>query len=287
MVGCGCCCHCFVPSLVQRDGLEIPFFFAVLHGAFAALVVHASAALRDSGGGHLVNDLLEGVGVAFKSAGDGQVTEGPKTDMHHFGRLFWAEVEVVGVGEDLACATDTHAVMREVERRQGDVLTEDVVPHVELRPVVQGEDAEVLAWRVHTIEQIPKLGALVLGVPLAEVVAVGKEAFLGACLFLVASRPADARVELVFLDGVDERRRLEAVAARVGARFLLHLAGVDGRLDATYDEASAEAFDEVVTELDRLGKVVSRVDVHQWHRDASWGEGLGREVGHHDAVLAP
>ena len=26
VVGCGCCCHCFVPSRVQRSGLEIPFF---------------------------------------------------------------------------------------------------------------------------------------------------------------------------------------------------------------------------------------------------------------------
>ena len=85
VVGGGCCCHCFVPSRVQRDGLEIPFFFAVLHGAFAALVVHASSALRDSGGGHLIDDLFKGVGVAFKSAGDGQVTEGPEADMHHFG----------------------------------------------------------------------------------------------------------------------------------------------------------------------------------------------------------
>ena len=109
--------------------------------------------------------------------------------MHHFGRLFWAEVEVVGVGEDLACATDAHAVMREVQRRQGDVLAEDVVPHVELGPVVQGEDPEVLAWRVHAIEQVPELRTLVLGVPLAEVVAVGEEAFLRTGLFLVATAP--------------------------------------------------------------------------------------------------
>ena len=193
---------------------------------------------------------------------------------------------MVGVGEDLACTADAHAVMREVERRQGDVLAEDVVPHVELRPVVQREDAEVLAWGVHAVEQIPKLGALVLGVPLAEIVAVGEEAFLGTGLFFVAPRPADARIELVFFDGVDERRRLEAVAARVRAGFFLDFAGVDGRLDAADDETGAESFDEVVAELDRLGKVVSRVDVHERHWDASRCKGLRREVGHHDAVLS-
>ena len=115
VVGGGCCCHCYVPSRVQRDGLEIPFFFTVLHGAFATLVVHASAALSNAGCGNFIDDLFEGVSVAFKGPCDGEVAEGPETDMHHFGRLFWAEVEVVGVGEDLACATDAHSVMREVE----------------------------------------------------------------------------------------------------------------------------------------------------------------------------
>ena len=44
--------------------------------------------------------------------------------------------------------------------------------------------------------------------------------------------------------------------------------------------------DEVVTELNRLGEVVSRVDVDKRHGDAAWGKGLGREVGHHNAVLS-
>ena len=133
-----------------------------------------------------------------------------------------------------------------------------------------GEDAEVLAWRVHAIEQIPKLGALVLGV-LAEVVAVGKEAFLGVP-FPRRVAPRRARVELVFLDGVDERRRLEAVAARGGARFLLDFAG-DGRLDATYNEAGAEAFGKGCHGIRSSREVVSRVDVCR-HRDASWAKAL-------------
>ena len=81
--------------------------------------------------------IFERVRVAFKRAGDREVAQGPEADMHHFGRLFRAEIEVVGVGEDLACATDAHAVMREVQRRQGDVLTEDVIPHIEFRPIVE------------------------------------------------------------------------------------------------------------------------------------------------------
>ena len=275
-----------MPSRVQRHCLEIPFFFAVLHGAFAALVVHASAALSNACCGNFIDDFFEGVGVAFKGARDCEIAEGPETDMHHFGRFIRAEVEVVGVGEDLACATDALAVMREVERRQGDVLAEDVVPHVELGPVVQREDAEVLAGRVHAVEQVPQLGTLVLGVPLAEVVAVGEEAFLGAGFFLVAAGPTDAGIKLVFFDGVDEGRGLEAVAARVGAGFFLDFSGVDGGLNAADDEAGAESFDQVVSGFNRFREVVSSVDVDQWHGDAAWGESLGRKVGHDNAILS-
>ena len=42
-----------------------------------------------------------------------------------------------------------------------------------------------------SIEQVPQFGALSLGVPLPEVVAVGEEPLLGASLFLVSSTAAD------------------------------------------------------------------------------------------------
>ena len=90
----------------------------------------------------------------------------------------------------------------------------------------------------------------------------------------------------MFFDGVDEGRGLEAVAARVGARFFLDFAGIDGRLDAADDEPGAEALHQVVAEFEGLGEVVAGVDVNERHGDAAGRKGLGREVGHHDAVLA-
>jgi hypothetical protein len=78
----------------------------------------------------------------------------------------------------------------------------------------------VLAHGFAAVEQIPQLGALVLGVPLRELVAVGEEALFGACLFFVAPRAADGAVEFQFLDGVHKRHRLQGVAAGVDAFFL-------------------------------------------------------------------
>jgi hypothetical protein len=66
------------------------------------------------------------------------------------------------------------------------------------------------------VEQVPQLGALVLRVPAAEFVAEGKDALLGAGLFLVAAGAADAGVEAELLDGFEQRHRLVLVARLVG-----------------------------------------------------------------------
>ena len=268
------------------SGLEVPVFLSILHGAFAPLVVHAPAALGDACRRHLIDDLFQGIGVAFEGPCDGEVAQGSEPNMQHFGRFIRAKVEVVGVGEDLACTTDAHAVMGVVEGGQIDVLAQDVVPNVEFRPIVEREDTEVLAGGVHAVEEVPQLRTLVFGVPLAEVVAVGKKALLRTCLFFVSSCPSNARVELVAFDGVDEGGGLQAVSACVGARLLLDFARIDGRLHTAHDQTRPQAFDEVVAKGNGLREVVSGVDVDEGHGDAARREGFGREMGHHDAVLS-
>ena len=66
---------------------------------------------------------------------------------------------------------NTGAAVREVDRRQLDLLVVDVLPDVELGPVRQREHADVLALAVAAVVEAPQLGALVLRVPLAELVA--------------------------------------------------------------------------------------------------------------------
>src|SRR5699024_3612661 len=113
----------------------------------------------------------------------------------------------------------------------------DVLPDVELGPVAQREDAHVLALVDPTVVERPQLGALVLGVPLAEVVAVAVDALLGAGLLLVAAAAAEGRGVAALLDGVQQRADLQTVARglavvdddAVGDRLL---DGGDVQLDA-------------------------------------------------------
>ena len=69
----------------------------------------------------------------------------------------------------------------------------DVLPHVHFGPVRQREDPEVLVQSaLAAVEQVPQLGPLALGIPLAEAVAVAEEALLGPRLLLVAASAAEA-----------------------------------------------------------------------------------------------
>src|SRR5207248_1604658 len=115
-----------------------------------------------------------------------------------------------------------------------------VLPDVELRPIGDGEHADVLALTNARVVQIPQLGTLRARVPLAEVVAEAEDALLRARALLVTARAAHRGVEPVLLDRVEQRGRLELVARRAGARLLLDAAVVDRFLDARDDEALAE-----------------------------------------------
>ena len=66
----------------------------------------------------------------------------------------------------------------------------------------------MLAEMLPSVEQIPQFGALVFGVPLAELIAMGEEALFGARLLLVPSPAADGCVDLQLLDPIQERDRL-------------------------------------------------------------------------------
>ena len=90
------------------------------------------------------------------------------------------------------------------------LLAADVVPDVELGPVGEREDPHVLAAVDAAVVEAPQLGALHLRVPLAELVAVGVDALLGAGLLLVAAAATEGGGEAVLLDGVEQGADLHA-----------------------------------------------------------------------------
>ncbi len=140
--------------------------------------------------------------------------------------------------------------------------------------------------RVHArVVQIPQLRPLVSGIPLAEAVAEREDALLGAGLFLVAPRAADAGVEAELFDGVEQGHRLVAVAAFVG-RAQQHPAAGDGRLDRTHDQPLAELCDAPVAKVDDFGKIVAGVDVQQREGERPRPERLVRQAQQDERILA-
>src|SRR5205823_6305731 len=100
------------------------------------------------------------------------------------------------------------------------------------------------------VVEVTQLGALVLGVPLAEFVAEGEHALLRTRALLVAPGAAERSIEAVLGDGVQQRDRLQPVAGGPRPRLLDHPAAVDRRLHARHDEALAELGHTAVAELD-------------------------------------
>ncbi len=186
---------------------------------------------------------------------------------------------------DGALADDHRAGVGEIDDRQFELLALDVLPDVELGPVRDREDADVLALVAAGVVEVPQFRALVLRVPLAELVAEAQDAFLGAGLFLVAAGAADAGVEAEFLDGFEQRHRLVLVARFA---FVLEDDRAAGHrvLDRAHDQALAQFGGALVAEGDDFLVVVAGVDVQQREGELAGAEGLFGEAQHADRVLA-
>src|SRR5207302_4316747 len=120
------------------------------------------------------------------------------------------------------------------------------------------------------VVEVPELWTLGARVPLSEVVSEREDSLLRAGALLVTAGAADRGVEAVLLDRVEQRRGLKPVARRARSRLLDDATPVDRLLHGCDDEALVELGDAAVAELDHLGKVVARVDVHERERELAW-----------------
>ena len=102
---------------------------------------------------------------------------------------------MLALGEEHPVALVDLPLVGVVERGQLDLLAGDVAPDVELGEVADREDAHVLARRVPAVVQVPQLGPLRAGIPLAEAVVEAEDPFLRARLVLVAAGPAEGGVD--------------------------------------------------------------------------------------------
>ena len=134
------------------------------------------------------------------------------------------------------------------------------------------------------VVEVPQLRALVLRVPLTELVAEREHPLLGPCLLLVAARTTQQGVETVLLDGLEQHLRLQPVAGLT--RALVHPALVDRLLDRADDEPESQFLDALVAERKHLVEVVAGVDVDDRERNAGRPERLLGQAEHHAGVLA-
>jgi hypothetical protein len=173
----------------------------------------------------------------------------------------------------------------EVDRWERDLFAFDVHPNIHLGEVGERENAEVFAGVFASVEKVPKFGALIFWVPLAEVIAVGEEAFFGAGFFFIAASATEAGIVLMFFDGIEEGDGLKFVAGSVRTFFFDNPAGIDGVLNETNDELGTEEFYEFIAVDHGLLKVVTGIDMNQWEGRTCGPEGFFCEPCHHDGIF--
>src|SRR5918994_1220177 len=263
--------------------LEVPDSLSIFHGRLARAVVGARlTALGHARGGDLGHDVLERGGARAHGARAGHVADRAVADPLGEGLLPVHALDEVADRVEHPVALEHIPLVGDVEARDLELLGEDVLPDVELGPVGEREHAHVLAAADAPVVEVPQLRALLARVPLAEVVAEGEHALLGAGALLVAAGAAERGVEAVLGDRVEQRRRLQPVARGAWAGLLGHAALVDRLLHAGHDRLRQAA----VAELDRLREVVARVDVHDRERQRRRRERLLGQRQQHDRVLA-
>src|SRR5260221_577929 len=179
------------PAVTRRSNsvLEITDTLAVLHRRLADAVVGARlATLGDACRGDLRDDVLELRRVGDDAAGARHVADRAEAHRRRERRLVRKPLDVLGDGVEHPVALEDVALVREVDRRQLELLARYVLPDVELRPVRDRERAHVLALADARVVEIPELGSLRARIPLAEVVAEAEDALLRAGALLVAAR---------------------------------------------------------------------------------------------------
>jgi len=100
----------------RNTGLEVPHPLTLFHRRIGTLVVEAPSPFGGHGGGHFVDDLIDGVGLGDGSACASHITDGSEADSHVFNFFIRKRRDGVRNGQESALAVDDLALVTEVER---------------------------------------------------------------------------------------------------------------------------------------------------------------------------
>ena len=161
------------------------------------------------------DDLRQGAGAGANGTGAGHVTHGAKAHLfaaRRFTRLW----QYAGTNCEQGTVAEKHfTFVGKIERGQGQVLSLDIGPDIQFRPIAQRKYSKMFTGLFATVVEIPELGSLLLGIPLAELVAVGKDAFFRSGLFLVAAPATEGSIEFQLSDSIQQGNSLQRVPAGI------------------------------------------------------------------------
>src|SRR5437660_7710331 len=242
---------------------EVPLPLAVLHrGLGDAVIATGVASVGNLRGRSLRDYLRERACRGFDRARAAHVPD--RAVAHARGERLLAlhELHVGADGIQHAVAAEDFALVSEVNRWHLQLLLGDVLPHVELCPIGDRKDARVLPFVQTPIVETPHLRPLALRLPLTELVAEREDALLGASTLLVAPCATEGGIEAVLANRIQQRHGLQRVARGARAGLLDDATAPDGLLNRGHDQGLTNLAHPPVAELERLGEVVARVDVH-------------------------
>src|SRR5687768_16229114 len=134
--------------------LEVSLTLLQLHRAVLIVIDDAQLALGLPSGNQLLDDLRNGIGIGPDGAGARRAAERSHAALddlrllagHRDDKRLFLDDQRVAPDDDLA-------FLREIERHDGDLFHVDVLPHVELGPVREREDADAFARPKLRVEQ--------------------------------------------------------------------------------------------------------------------------------------
>src|SRR6476469_4786396 len=190
------------PAWRTEEASKIALLLLLLHRRAARIAVdRAALPLARLADQHLGDDSFDRIRVALDRTRKRIAAESSEPHLAHHRLLARFEPHPLVVDhQDQAVAFDRRPLGREVERHDLDLLPQNILPHVELGPVGQREDADALALALADIVERPQLGPLPLRVPAVIAVAEAEHALLRAALFLVAPGAAERGVEAVLVE---------------------------------------------------------------------------------------
>ena len=172
---------------------EIPFFLAALHQGIRGAVVHArGAAFADGHGQRLADDVGGGGGASLST---GQVRScrprcGSAPAVSTTRRPRGGVTTVTGTSRPF-CGGSPGARARAVQARQRDALARDVLPDVQLGPVLIGNARKCSPGRIRVLNSVHSSGALAFGCHWPKLSRWLKMRSLARLFPVVAPRAAD------------------------------------------------------------------------------------------------